>query len=294
MSHDDDMHGDKVADLFNQLFELELNWSEIELSAKFSISSLQEFVRIVMELAPLLDNKKISNSVWTLTLSKPEMRLENDRLMEKVELTDDERIKLRDKVSEEQMHDLLTVRMLESYKEYGYKYYDMEHYIDVIMKSFYEAEEKQLRAAGLNQSSIAIILGTIRRYYPHIRKHLVAYKSVPTGRYHEAVGLLKKASERIGEVSGKLGAQQGKVLVPLRDLLRAKSKVIGLATLWGDAVPLILCKDWGIASVISTTAGATIAAILPSGQRASKGESKATKPRPGGRRRALPKQVEHS
>lgn len=136
-----------------------------------------------------------------------------------------------------------------------------------LMEMFFEHEKVALKEAGLNQASIAVIIERTRKAQATILKHLIADASVLTGKYARALGALRTFMGIIHRSAvWEKADEREQVLVPGATLLRAKDKVIGLATLWGNAVPLILTRDWGITSVISTTAGATVACILPSGK----------------------------
>jgi hypothetical protein len=98
--------------------------------------------------------------------------------------------------------------------------------------------------------------------------NMVGDSAVLIGKYERAIQTLLNYTNKIENVAiSKLQKVRSNAVAVGKVLVGSKEKIIGLATLWGNAVPLLLTRDWGITSVISTTAGATVAAVLPSGQR---------------------------
>lgn len=100
------------------------------------------------------------------------------------------------------------------------------------------------------------------------RSHLQEFRSVLTGNVFKA-GM---ASERFASRLSALAESQNNTVnaeAVLNSMAfpRSKDKLTGFAVIWGAVYPLLAFGNWGLASVIAATCGATIASILPSGKR---------------------------
>jgi hypothetical protein len=83
-----------------------------------------------------------------------------------------------------------------------------EEFIE-IMQVFYNAEERQLLEAGLNQSSVAIILQRMKEYERSVIINLELGISVLTGKYIKAIDALQTFVQRISRTARKQSVQMG-------------------------------------------------------------------------------------
>ncbi|MBV9771454.1 MAG: hypothetical protein JOZ32_17920 [Bryobacterales bacterium] len=276
---------DDIADAFNRLFEIDLDWERRRgESEKFLIkaSELEEFVFLCSYLSIHLKDTKIQHAIWTLTQNGDFIltAVLIDRVfMESLGINQEDAQKIYKTISENIMTDIFYIReektIATSYDARGIlapggKFFvrnvrNAKEYAE-IMDLFYGVEERQLLKAGLNQSSVAIILQRLKEYEQGIVANLDKRSSALTGKYVKAIDALHTFAQRIGGAAQRQGARaKSHIKLPSgKTIARSRDKIIGLATLWGDAVPLITSRDWGVASVISATAGATVAAVLPS------------------------------
>lgn len=115
----------------------------------------------------------------------------------------------------------------------------------------------------MNQKSVSIIADRLEYYRESIVYNIENNRSVSQNTLSKSIVSLDTLSKRpISRL--RSGTALAKACSSKRSrLIDAKDKVIGLTTLWADAVPLLVAKDWGMAGVFSTVAGATVAAVLP-------------------------------
>lgn len=132
--------------------------------------------------------------------------------------------------------------------------------VDQILDQFLKKEEKVLASSGLNQSSVKIVMGAIRRRLTAIRRNIVRPPTLRADSLTRLGGQLKDTYSM--EADGRRGRVRVSQVRP-GILSSVKVKLVALATLWGDAVPLLTTNDLNITGVISTVAGATVGAILP-------------------------------
>jgi hypothetical protein len=128
---------------------------------------------------------------------------------------------------------------------------------DEQMDTFFEVEERVLRAAGLDQAAVSTIMQYLQSRRSAIAKNLSGRRMIYTQRLEKVV------DDTIDGVARLLAAKETRGIVKTRQLRRTKEKVVGLATIWADAVPLAIAGDWGASSVWSCVAGATVAVIMP-------------------------------
>lgn len=265
MSSDKSIHDVvSAADDFNDIFQLDVDWLS-DTQNRFSVEDIREFIRLSEEIIKKIDNPALTASIWTLTQSESLMRLAvaDPNLLDDLRLSGADRDKLREEVLSGRYRGGIVTAIKSQYA--------LDHMgppspeeISVILDAFFESERRLLADSGLNQSSVAVILQHLRGSEAAIRANLENYQSVLIGRYQQsltAVGTFLRALR--SAIKDLHDAHRPVRLSSLASLRRSKSKMVGLATLWGDAIPLITARDWGIASVISTTAGATVASILP-------------------------------
>jgi hypothetical protein len=248
----------EIAEILNRIFELRIGWTTGIDSDNPSREDFQEFHDLCVRLVGLLRNAKLADAIWTLTQNQDfiTVAMVEPSLMDSIGFTEKERQEVKKGVFE--AHQILSDKFAGAPRARWH-----EDGGRTLMQLFYESERVVLQKAGLNQASVAIIIERLRRSEPTIVQHLLNRSSVYTGRFIKALGALQTFSHRVARFRGR----KGRVAKPGKSLIPAKDKVVGLATLWGNALPLVLTKDWGIAGVISTTAGATVAAVLPSGER---------------------------
>src|SRR5688572_24552953 len=85
---------EEIADAFNKLFELALNWEKPD-QTNFRNTALdvEEFERACRLLARLLDDAELKEAIWALTQSSPRIgsALEHPSLMDSFKLSEAER-----------------------------------------------------------------------------------------------------------------------------------------------------------------------------------------------------------
>lgn len=274
-----------ASDAFNSIFALQLKWSEDrhdDDQVIISRAELAEMHRLCEVIASTLKDRQICNAIWILTQAKNLIPagLIKPKLMESFDLADQEKIKIQRSVRSSRFKDPYFIdedRICDNLrghpKNIGFLHSEdclfrelSQYEYGRIFNMFYPAEERILKRSGFNQNSIAIIINKLRERQEAIRINLASRSSVYINRYLPSIESLKTFANTVESIAGRMRNQEtGYVnLAKIKSLHRSKEKVIGLATLWGDAVPLLVSQDWGIAGVISTTAGATVAAVMPS------------------------------
>lgn len=258
-----------VADLLNAIFEMELGWAGNRPPVKATADHVSELMSLIWRLMQLVDFETISRCIAVLNppIVEAGLLLQGNKWAHHSEMTLDQRMRLQDKMLNAKDMTEYVVGSITEHRGPFVADKNVELMIDEIMKRFVQAEELQLRHAGLNQLSVATIMDAIRARLPKISEHVMRRTRIPHSRVMLPLNYLEDLPNKYGR-----GLAAAGMTAPVRRLTpsvlrRAKTKIIAVATLWGDAVPLLLCKDWGITSVISATAGATLAAIIPSGER---------------------------
>lgn len=258
---------DDIADKFNQIFQLELDWGDKSATPEVSPSEIVEFAKLIEQILPMIRLREVQNAIWILTQNKSllPLALQDDNFMRSLDTNRKERAAIEKSLRDEYCNPMV---FLDKGRDFEREL--TEEDMRKLLELFYPRERELLHEAGLNQSSVAVIVSKLQRCEESVRKNLLASRSVLTGKYVEVTNVLHRQVDalrrRVLAARSDVRTRRIKLTSPIT-LLRSREKIIGLATLWGNAVPLIITKDWGIASVISTTAGATVAAVLPSGQR---------------------------
>lgn len=249
-----------VADAFNRLFELGFDWSYRGDLKCISLEEIQEMSRLFEIIAQEISKNEMQNALWALQMNKFHVAhaIKYPSTMKKFPLNDAQKADLQENI----MHSSLK-KPYGAEIHFGFPSTDFRDILEEsqkeIMIRFYLEEQHILHQAGLNQASIATILNRLKHFETPIISNICRSKSVLTGKYLRAISSTKtfierlQASKRVVRGHAELDSSSN------HNLLRTKDKVIGLATLWGDAIPLLTKQDWGIASVISSTAAATVA-----------------------------------
>jgi hypothetical protein len=255
-----------VAGVLNEIFCLEIDWSFTG-QREFNLRELQAFDDLCQELARRLSSSKLETAMWFLSQARHAVRadISDDALFEPLSLTADQKRRLRELMTYPAFDEAFEIARTASrggaVLETLFTKCDQDRLFDTLLR----VERLVLREAGLNQQSVAIITERIARHKLRIIENIVDSRSVLINRLGPAIGAMASMARISVRLSNRSAPNRPITLRSVRNLVRAKEKVIGLATLWGDALPLLLARDWGIAGVFSTAAGATVAALLPRG-----------------------------
>ncbi|WP_035966490.1 hypothetical protein [Bradyrhizobium sp. YR681] len=276
-----------IADAFNRLFDLDLDWERrLGQGDEFLIkrSDQAQLHELCAYLFRHLKATEIQNAIWVLTQNKSALHIPllDASFMESVGITEEDSKGIQEQIATQFNPGLFYIReqkkteILRRDQAREFRSPDKELFRELasreeyqeIMRLFYDVERRQLLEAGLNQGSVAIIIQRVKDFETQIIQNLQTRSSVLTGKYVRAIDALQTFVKKVSSGSRTQStALAQRVRLPSgKTIAKSRDKIIGLATLWGDAVPLLTSKDWGIASVISATAGATIASILPSGK----------------------------
>lgn len=253
-------------DLFNEIFCLDLDWG-FNGGQEFELRELQAFDDLCQELAKRLSSSKLEAAIWFLSQARHSVRadLPDESLFQPLSLSDDQKRRLRELMTYpafDEAFELIRGASADgAVLETLFRRYDRDALFDALLR----AERLSLRAGGLNQRSVSIIIERLQHHKPRIVDNIVESKSVLINRLGPTIGSMAGMARISVRLSDRQAPNRKVTLKSIRNLARAKEKVIGLATLWADALPLLVARDWNIAGVFSTAAGATVAALLPRG-----------------------------
>ena len=127
-----------------------------------------------------------------------------------------------------------------------------------LFASFCKFEMDLLKAAGCDQRSIAILMEYLQRKKMKILSNVIKQTRLQHGICIQKIEKIESNANKID------GTKNRKNLGSIRKL---KPWIIGVSVCWANALPVLIAADWGAASVLSGAAGATVAAIIPSGER---------------------------
>lgn len=254
---------DQIAKALNRLFEMDLDWSFRGTLRAVSRDEIEEVNKVCGFLAERFYDQKMQNALWILQMHKFHISqaARRRRFLESFSLSAEEKDRFYKSLTDHVTGDIFTVSSRIGFPAKEFRQLSEEERISIV-KDFYLIEEKILKDAGLHQAAVATIIGRIKIFENNLIRNLCQSKSVLTGKYVKSIKAMINFAERLQKWCHHSRAKDDNVpLDPVahRNLSRTKDKIIGLATLWGDSTPLLLKGDWGIASVISATAGATVA-----------------------------------
>lgn len=262
----------EAAALFNDLFALPLGWDD-STSDSLSREDALELRRLVLQLIAILDDRQLERAIRVLVRNRFAMRADPTLVASKMEnwgLTEDHRKLIAEDLDEGAAIVRFSVDNLELLpSESFHREFDKDG-ADIVFDLFLSAEERVLRRAGLNQSSIAIVMHAIRANRSSIIDNMIRGEEFRIAKYRVAISDLDKSSENLVDMEDARAVgmvikySEQKVHKLSKALNRAKAKAIALATLFGDAAPLVLSQDWGIAGTVSCIAGAAVGSLLPS------------------------------
>lgn len=228
-----------IAGLFNRMFHLRLHWTSTSNQTRtvsvVSDGDIKELHDLCSQLLPDLKDEKILRAIWSMR----QMRVAIDRCF--------------DFPGTMELFKHKTTRIA------GFPERIQKSDWDTFFALFCTVEEKILHDAGLDQGTIAIIMARLREKQSQIVTNARSPKGVQEDKYLRSIDTLNNSVGRLYQKTDKRPVSE-------KSLLLAKDKIIGLATIWADAYPLVVSRDWGVASVLSSVAGATVACILPGGR----------------------------
>lgn len=254
-----------VDDIVNDIFDLDLDWSFSPTERILDEADLSEFSELCGELTRALLNADFHAAVWFLSQARHFIGFECTATGEvrSLELSGAQRKRLRETLGRSM--DLAIGQELPMLPRRGpiLEILFSQAETGPVFRALLEAERKILRKSGLNQKSVSVVLDRLQSYESSITRNLRASRSIGQNVLSSSTFALETLAARpIWRLRSKksLRAACSNMRNRLSD---AKDKVIGLATIWADTVPLLAASDWGVASVFSTVAGGTVAAVLP-------------------------------
>ena len=125
-----------------------------------------------------------------------------------------------------------------------------------IFDSFVTLEWEALTKAGFNQQSVAIIIESLISNRNRISRFLLEEREITLGGFDHIIRDLQSRVNR----PETLNTTAHKKTARLNSI---KDKVVGIATIFGDAVPLIAECSLDVVSIVSVVAGAGVAAAWP-------------------------------
>lgn len=225
-----------VANAFNEIFELRLAWHadglELGKISDEDISRLSELSRVIVSG---LEQPEIV-SVASIICSK--------RFLD----ADAQELFLRNGTN-------VATSLLEQIPN-NVSSAAMEAFLD----NFYRIERTILSSAGFNQGSIALIIDELKKHDKIILQNFFSTKNLSEPTYRSVLATFSKNMQVIG-------ASVHERTKKLRALRVERKRLVGLATMWGNFIFYLSTKDKTTSVMFSGIAGATVSAILPSGQR---------------------------
>ncbi len=254
----------RVSELLNEIFDLNLDWDDLDAGLEISRKEFETLALLTSQLMEDVDLVRL----WRCVLLLDSLAVR--RLYEMAPTGEFQLVPLIGQ-AEQYIREYLDgggkngggierpaypKRVMPS----GLSAEDTSGYVDQILAQFLEKEGAVLCAAGLNQASMTIVVGALRKRTRAIKRNII---NPPTLR---AESLTRLGGQLKDVYSVEAENRRGRLQLPeanSRNLTSTKTKLVAFATLWGDALPLLLTKDWSITSVLSTVSGATVAGIFP-------------------------------
>ena len=136
---------------------------------------------------------------------------------------------------------------------------------DQVIDVFLTKERLILREFGLNQSSTEIIIERLKKFKIQALLNVSDHRTINSDRITKSCAALYEISRQpvaiyAGGIAGAKARSSQR-----RKLRQAKDKIVGIATLFGDAAPLLVGAKLDVVSYLSTAFGATAMALLPRG-----------------------------
>jgi hypothetical protein len=258
------MEVDEVADLLNEIFLLDIEWDFHEEGRPISTNTLIAFQELCRELAKRLLIREFHAAIWFLSQARYFVRgeLPINELFAPLDLSVDQRERIAAALgTTDEQH----LRDLEKLQTRGRRLRELfgSEDSEAIFSAFLKAEQAHLRRAGLNQRSVAIIENRLGFYKEAIIRNLIADRSILQNSLTRNIASLEGLATPPAAIYGNGSKAAAAQSSGRGRLVRAKDKVIGMATLWADALPVMTGASLDLASLASTVAGATVAAVLP-------------------------------
>jgi len=254
---------DRVAELFNEIFHLQLDWTSVAQGAKVEPVKSKELDRLgalLPELKAKLLHEALMRTVWLLTQNRDLLQLVAQR-------PETMRSLFGDEAPVQRMADALRrgsiIDIDGPFKNWLFQ--QPPHAasgadaIARVLEIFFEVESEILRGAGLDQASVSTVMHFLEKHKAAIARNLKDRKVLYPKKI---IASLDTVEKDLGTMRSMRKTSDGFVSTKL--IRRVRKKVVALATIWADAVPVLLAHDWGVAGVLSCTAGATVGAMMPS------------------------------
>ncbi|MFM5884402.1 MAG: hypothetical protein ACKOQ3_03555 [Novosphingobium sp.] len=256
-----------LADLINSAMDLPIDWAYSELDTEIPADVLLEFSKLSREIVSRTMDRKFHAAISFLWKTRNYVGIthfNNDDFIGTV-ITESEskRIALAIEWSLREASNVLAPKACKS-PNLSALLLNTDR--DEIVEVFLRKERIILREFGLNQSSVEIVINRLRGYklsaLLNINHGGGLINSNSISKACAALHTISRASVSINS-SGLAGR---KARSSRRNRLRdSKDKIVGIATLFGDAAPLLFGAQLDVTSYLSTAFGATAMALLPRG-----------------------------
>lgn len=257
----------RLPDLFDQVFDLPLDWEFDRDDHQVSLDVLKEFSRLANEIAVSAMDSSYVGAICFMWSARKYVGIEqyNSHDFTGTEISAERSQRIRDELGlgrDAQPSSLAPVASSGPTLSALMLQKDAE----LIFEIFLQKERVILRNWGLNQHSVELIIERTHKYRRRVLMNMLQGGSVNKEAVFQALHRLMRMSEVPITATG--GGRRGRWTrsSKRKSLLGAKDKMIGIATIFGNAAPLMLGQSLSVANFISTASGATVAAILPRGE----------------------------
>jgi len=184
MIQEDSPAQEEIANLFNDIFCLDLDWSFTD-AKTYSLKELQAFDDLCEVLARKLMSSKFEAAIWLLSHARHLVRssynansADEDHLFDPLTLNQEQKQRLADLLSYPALDE--SFDLIANAFARGETLGEMFAMSDtpMIFDRFLRAERRSLRRSGLNQRSVAIILDRLDHHGLRIVKNIDANRGV--------------------------------------------------------------------------------------------------------------------
>lgn len=256
----------KLPDVLNEIFDLPVDWDYSEIEKEIPLSVLEDFSRLSGLIANLSLEREYHAAISFIWKTRKYVGVHEYSSSNFIgtEISANEAVEIMERLGRSES-DALNVVAKHARTDPSLSALLLHQDRSAIFEIFLNKERVILRDWGLNQQSTEIVIERIRSFEFRIFLNMITGGSVNSDKISKACIALQRQS-KLPVAAYRQGRSGHLARSSLRtNLVRSKDKIIGLATLFGDAAPLALGKGLDVSSYISTAAGATVLAMLPRG-----------------------------
>lgn len=258
---------EKFVECLNAIFELPVDWDFTSKESEIDIDILKEFSSLCHDLANYSGESEFHSAISFLWSMRNYVGVQSYNKSQFIGTEIDiEQCR--------QIMDILPYSKSEARNKFarsaatGVRLYSLltSPDRDQIFETFLTRERLILTKFGLNQNSTSIIINRLRMYRFQIILNSGSQLSIDSNLIGKSYLALRSLAGVPVQAWANTAAGRRTRSNKRKRLVQAKDKVVGLATLFGDAAPLVFRQGLDVASFWSTVAGATTMAILPRGK----------------------------